>query len=269
MAKKQLALDETPNTAQTTFYRQIGIKRVLICFHGFQSSSRHDIQSFKDYFDKVNDDDSFEVVLVNLYDYGDKKTYSRKMMLQRAENVVKEYIDKKYVVYLLAYSYSVGIAAKCCTDFPSIEKLTLISPTIYILKTKLFSGYFKMLKKRIKIQAKYKKKAKAMFEKSHSQGMIKLVFSIMFAILHYRKYLKSLRCKVFMTKGNQDELCITNTFSYISKKSKNSITMSKVYPNEDHVMFMSLEHGKQAYDDVLRFVFHIEPEEDNSFDIRF
>ncbi len=269
--KKELDLSQTPDLGKTSFYKSVDVKRVLICFHGFETSTRHDISSFKEYFDKLNNNKNYEVALINLYDWGNKKTYKSKLMLQRAENAVKEYLDKGYVVYLLAYSFSVGIAAKCCTDFPQIEKLALISPTIYLIKTKLLSGYMKMLTKRLKFKAKYRKKAQSMIKRDHSAGLLKLVLSISKCILKYRKYLKALRCKVFMTKGNQDELCISNTFSYISHKSKNSITMSKIYPGEDHMMFMSLEHGKRAYDDVLRFIFHVYDfdEENENNDIRF
>lgn len=266
MAKTQLELNQVPITQQTTFYKTIGIKKVLICFHGFETTKTHDITAFKQYFESVNVSGEFEVALVNLYDYGNKKTYRHKTMLLRAENACREYLNRGYMVYILAYSFSAGIAARCCTDFPQIEKLTLISPTIYVLKTKLLSGYCKLLGKRLKFKAKYKKKAAKMIARDHSAGITKLLINILIATVKYRKYLKSLRCKVFMVKGNNDEVCITNTFSYISKKSKNTITMSKVYPNEDHMMIISKEHGKMVYDDVLRFNFHIEKGDDFNAD---
>lgn len=266
MPKTQLKINQYPITQQTAFYKTVGIKKVLICLHGFETTKTHDITSFKKYFERVNISDEFEVVLINLYDYGDKRTYRHKLMLIKAENACREYLNRGYIVYLLAYSFSAGIAARCCTDFPQIEKLTLISPTIYVLKTKLLSGYAKLLGKRYKFKAKYKKKATKMFVKDHSAGLTKLLINILIATVKYRKYLKSLRCKVFMVKGNDDEVCITNTFSYISKKSKNTITMSKVYPNEDHMMIISLEHGKMVYDDVLRFNFHIEKGDDFNSD---
>lgn len=269
--KDQIDPSSKPSINQTTFFATPNVKRVLICLHGFETAKTHDMTAFKDYFDKNNTNPNFSVVLVNLYEYGDKKTYRSKLMYKKAYDVVKKYIEEGYVVYLLAYSFSVGIAAKCCVDFPSVQKLALISPTIYIYRTKLLGGYTQMLIKRLKIKAKYRKKAKKVFTKDHSRGMFKLTCNIAKSILEYRKYLKKLTCKVLMIKGNQDELSISNTFSYISSKSKDSITASKIYPNENHVMFLTLEHGKRAFNDVLMFIFHMDlaDKEEEKNDIRY
>jgi esterase/lipase len=176
-------------------------------------------------------------------------------------------LEKGYVVYLMAYSFSVGIAAKLCVEFPSIEKLVLVSPTIYIVKTGLLPGYVKMLGKRMEFNRKYRKEKKhqAVIKKTkaNNTGVVKLAFRISHAILKYRKYLKEIRCKMLLIKGKKDELSIPQTFTYITKKTEKAITMIKVYPEENHIMIMSLSHGKRAYDDILRFVYHFSSGEEN------
>ena len=257
MEKREIGLQDTLTLTRTSFYKTIQVKRVLICFHGFMTSSWHDCTAFKKYFDSINDNPNFEVELVNLYTWGDKSTYSSKSFYKLAYEAVKKHIDKGEIVYLLSYSFSADLAARLTCEFPQIEKLCLISPTTYIVKTKLLASYISMAVKNLKLRLKYKRKAKKIIQKTKMDGIVRLAINIAKSIVKNRKYLKYVNCKVFMCKGNKDEFSISQTFHYISRKSKNAIIMSKTYPDENHVMFCTLEHGIRVFQDVLRFTFHM------------
>ncbi len=247
---------------QTTFFEKVNVKRVLICFHGFQTSTIHDLDVFKNYFLKVNKNLNYEVCLVDLYDFGQEDTYKAHLMMKRATEAVDSYLNKGYIVYLLAYSFSAGIAAKIAMEHPEITKIVLVSPTIYLIKTGLISGYFRLIGKHLRLKAMYRKKLEKMpGVKSGNKGFVRLALQIAKATSKYRPYLKGLKCKVLMLKGSKDELSIAPTFSYISKKSSSATTMSKIYPGKDHVMITTITDGKQAFDDILLFIFHMNSKE--------
>lgn len=259
MKKSVLKNKEAPTTEVTTQIGALHIKKVVVCFHGFMSSKSHDLQAFKDFFDSVNSNPDWEISLVNLFDFGNRKTYKSKLMYERGKEAVEGFLAKGYVVYLLAYSYSVGIAARICTEHPEIEKLVLVSPTIYLVKTGLLAGYFNLFIKHVKVRKKLKKRKKPIRGMvTLKPGFFKLAMSIAYSIAHYRKYLEHISANLFIFKGSEDELSIPQTFSYIAKKSKDTIVMSKTYPGQDHIMIMSLEHGKEAFEDILTFLFHLE-----------
>lgn len=178
--------------------------------------------------------------------------------MKRATEAVEDYLKKGYIVYLLAYSFSVGIAAKIADEHPEITKIVLVSPTIYLMKTGLINGYCRLIAKHFRLKAMYRKKLSKMpGVKSGNKGFVKLAFQIARATTKYRPYLKGLKCKVLMLKGSEDELSISPTFSYISKKSSSATTMSKIYPGKDHVMITTEKDGKDAFDDILLFIFHM------------
>lgn len=248
---------------RTTFFDYKGMKKVLICFHGYQTRNIHDLQEFKNYFEEKNRDKNCEVYLANLYDFGDKTTYNQKLMYDRARSVTKAFIDKGYLVYVLAYSFSAGIGARICEEFPEISKLVLVSPTTYLLKTKLLINYLKVAYNHIKFRIKFKKKASSIMKKTKMAGIVKLSYAISVSIVINRKHLKKLRCKIFMIKGLNDEFSISNTFSYVSNKAKRAITVSKIYPGRNHTMIINRETGIDEYNDILKFVFHMNISEDS------
>ena len=250
-------INDVISLRRTGFFSLKGVKKVLICFHGFQTSLKHDLQDFKTYFDEVNQNKFNEVCLASLYTLGDKKTYSHKKMYEKARTIVKDYIDRGYLVYILAYSFSSGLCAKICNEFSEVSKLVLVSPTTYLLKTRLLINYIIIAIKHIKFRLKYGNKGKALLKKNKSNGVIKLSIAISVSIVHFRKFLKKVRCRIFMIKGNKDEFSITNTFSYISMKAERAITQSKIYPSLDHTMIINKETGIDAYNDILKFVFHM------------
>ena len=47
-------INDVISLRRTGFFSLKGVKKVLICFHGFQTSLKHDLQDFKTYFDEVN-----------------------------------------------------------------------------------------------------------------------------------------------------------------------------------------------------------------------
>ena len=80
-------------------------------------------------------------------DPDDKKTYNRKKQINVLAEQVKQYAEQNYIIYLLGYSYTCGICARVATMFPKyIRKLIFISPTLYLLKTKLLMSYLKQPK---------------------------------------------------------------------------------------------------------------------------
>ena len=260
--EKFLEENEDPSSGKTTFYKDVNVKRVLLCLHGLQTSTTHDLTEFKKYFDEVNPNPNWEVVLVDLYKFGDKKTYGTKNVVRAAEKATEEYLNKGYVVYVLAYSFSASIGARLCVLHPEIEKLVLVSPTIYVLRTGLMKGYIKLFIKHLKFNHKYKKKLKkkknmAKIVKSSSKGFPKLIATVTGTVWGNRKYCKLIQNKVFVSVGKEDELCIPSTFTYISKKSKSSVSLSKIYPSQNHTMIYNRDTGLEAYKDILYFLFHI------------
>jgi len=254
----QINLADKPATENTMFFNKQNVKRVLICLHGFETRNIHDCVEFKEYFDEVNTNPNYEVDLFTFYDWGNNKTYKHKLFYEKCKNEVQKYYDKGYVVYILAYSFSASIGAKLCAEFPRIEKLVLVAPTTYLIRTKLLISYLKIAGKQIKFKLKYKAKAKKVLKRTKNDGLIKLFFAMTGTILSYRKFLKRLDGKVLMIKGAEDEFSINNTFSYVSYKAKNAVTISKIYPGHNHIMFMERDKAICAYKDVLYFIFHIE-----------
>ena len=254
----QIDLAEKPATDKTMFFAKQNVKRVLLCLHGFETRNIHDCVEFKKYFDDVNSNPSYELDLFTFYEWGEPKSYKHKMFYEKCRAEVQKYYDKGYVVYILAYSFSASIGAKLCVEFPKIEKLVLVAPTTYLIRTKLLINYLKIACKQVKFKLKYKEKANKVLIRTKNNGLIKLFFAMTGTILSYRKYLKKLDGKVLMIKGSEDEFSINNTFSYVSYKAKNAVTISKVYPGYNHIMFMERDKAICAYKDVLYFIFHIE-----------
>lgn len=199
--------NEPPSTELTQEIPGLVVKKVLICLHGFQSSKEHDLKAFKDYFESLNDNPNLEVCLVDLFEFGEKETYNSKKMFRKADETVRDYLAKGYVVYMLAYSFSVGIAARICSEHPEIEKLVLVSPTIYLIKTGLLQGYISLLIKHMKVTRMMKKRKRMLkASKTMNPGFFILAIAIAASIRKNRKYLKKLSCKVFIFKGSEDEL---------------------------------------------------------------
>jgi esterase/lipase len=244
---------------QTSFFQKSNVRRVLICFHGFQVSRTHDFTQFKAFFEENNPKPGFfEVALVSLYDFGDPKTYKPRLMIRRAEEAVESYRKKGYVIYLLAYSFSATIAARLAVEYPEIQKITLVSPTISLLKTGILRGYLKLLRKYLRMKRRLKPRLndsqKAKVKKEG--GMFKLAWAIARIIHQNRHYLKKVSCKVFMLKGQEDELSVGNTFTSIAKETSRAISSTTIYPGGDHVMIINLATGRKAYCDILSFNFH-------------
>ena len=258
MLVDQIDLNSKPETENTTFFKKQNVKRVLLCLHGFKTSTRHDCVDFKNYFNKVNTNPNFEIQNITFYEWGNSKTYRHKMFYEVCRKAVKGYIDKGYVVYILAYSFSASIGAKLCVEFPQIDKLVLVAPTTYLIRTKLLINYVAVANKQIHLKLKYRKKATKIMKKTKTERIITLFWAMTFTLLAYRKYLKKIKCKVFMIKGAKDEFSINHTFSYVSYKAKDAITISKVYPNHNHTMFMDVKRAVPAFRDVLYFIFHID-----------
>lgn len=258
MLVDQIDLNAKPDTINTTFFKKQDVKRVLLCLHGFKTASRHDCVDFQNYFNSVNKNPNFEVQNVTFYQWGNPKTYHHAMFYDTCKKAVKEYLDKGYVVYILAYSFSASIGAKLCVEFPQIDKLVLVAPTTYLVKTRLLINYLAFAYKQICLKIKYRSKAKKIMKRNKTEGIIRLFWAMTFTLTSYRRYLKKLKCKVFMIKGAKDEFSINNTFSYVSYKAKNAITISKVYPGHNHTMFMDVKRAVPAFKDVLYFIFHIE-----------
>jgi len=254
----QIDLETKPDTGKTTFFKKQNVKRVLLCLHGFKTSLRHDCVDFKEYFQRVNTNPNFEVQNVTFYEWGNAKTYHHAMFYDVCRRAVKEYLDKGYVVYILAYSFSASIGAKLCVEFPQIDKLVLVAPTTYLIKTRLLVNYLAVANKQIHLKLKYHQRATSFMKKTKTERLVALFFAMAFTLTAYRKYLKKLKCKVFMIKGANDEFSINHTFSYVSYKAKDAITISKVYPGHNHTMFMDVKRAIPAYKDVLYFVFHID-----------
>lgn len=258
MLVDQIDINAKPETINTTFFKKQDVKRVLLCLHGFKTQSRHDCEDFRKYFNRVNTNKNFDVVNVTFYEWGNPKTYHHVSFYEKCKKTVQEYLDKGCVVYILAYSFSASLGAKLCVDFPQIEKLVLVAPTTYLVKTRLLYNYLAFAAKQIHFKFKYKNKAKKIMKKNKTERIITLFWAMTFTLTSYRKYLKKLKCKVFMIKGAKDEFSINHTFSYVSYKAKDAITISKVYPGHNHTMFMDVKRGKDAFKDVLYFIFHIE-----------
>ena len=257
MKKVSLSVKEDVNLGSTNFYNKVSVKRVLLCFNGFTTNKKHDLLIFKNFFDRHNINKNYDVKLVWLYDVGNTKSYNEKSMYKRAYDATKKELDKGNIVYLLGYSFSANITARLAVEFPSIEKICLISPTTYLIKTSLLFSYIQFAFKNLKFRLKYKNRANKFLKKTKIDGVVKLTYEIAKSIAKNRRYLKKVDCKVFMTKGGSDNLSITDTFNYIAKKSKNAIIISKIYPNRGHTMIMAIESGRLTFQDVLSFIFHM------------
>lgn len=235
----------------------VKVKRVIICCNGFINLKQHALQVFKDYFDSIPHSEDQEVVLINLYNPDDKKTFNRKKQVKVLVDEVKKYVEQQYIIYLLGYSYTCGMCAKVATMFPqSIRKLIFISPTIYLLKTKLLWSYLKMAGKYIKIRCKHPKKSKKTVERAHIKGIIPISFNVACSIVQNRKYFKKVRCKIFVGKAQNDDLCIGKTLWKITHKLEQNRVTIKSYQTGGHTMIMHMESGKDCFDDVLSFTYH-------------
>lgn len=134
---------------------EVKVKRVIICCNGFINTKKHNLKCFKDYFETINTDENNEVCLISLYSPEDKTTYNRNKQYNVLKSKIDEYVQKNYIIYLLGYSYTAGFVAKAASEYPEhIRKLILISPTIYLLKTKLLWNYLKVAAKYIHMKIK-------------------------------------------------------------------------------------------------------------------
>ncbi len=236
----------------------VKVKRVIICCNGFINLKKHALAVFKEYFDQVGHDENHEVKLINLYDPDDKKTYNRKKQINVLAEQVKQYAEQNYIIYLLGYSYTCGICARVATMFPKyIRKLIFISPTLYLLKTKLLMSYLKMAAKYIKIRCKHPKKSKKTVEKAHIKGIIPIAYNVACSIVKNRKYFKKVRCRVFVGKSKDDAFCIGKTLWKITHRLEQNQVTIKSYQSGGHTMIMHLELGKECFDDILQFAYHI------------
>ena len=237
-------------------------KMVIICAHGFINNDRHDLQEFKDYFDRINTRKNLEVQLVYLYDPTDKKSYKHKLMYQRLLTKCQEYANKGYIIYILGYSFSAGMCAHVASLVPQVRKMVLVAPTIYLIKTKLLGNYLKVAYKDIKLRLKHGKKAARIMEKMKTKGVVRLSYNIALATFRERKWFRKVKCKTLMLKGSEDSFASSNTFHTISKRIFKKVPSTmKVYPGQDHLMILHIEKGKIAYDDILNFTYHFKTSE--------
>lgn len=237
---------------------EVKVKRVIICCNGFINTKKHNLKCFKDYFETINTDENNEVCLISLYSPEDKTTYNRNKQYNVLKSKINEYVQKNYIIYLLGYSYTAGFVAKAASEYPEhIRKLILISPTIYLLKTKLLWNYLKVAAKYIHMKIKNPVRTKKAMSKSRMQGIIPISYNIALSIYKNRRYFKKVKCKVFVGKVQNDELCIGKTLWKITHKLLASMVTIKSYVEGGHTMIMDLEYGKQCYDDILAYTFHI------------
>lgn len=237
---------------------KVKVKRVIICCNGFINLKKHALQSFSDYFYSLPHDENNEIALINLYNPDDKKTYSRKKQYSVLLKEVKKYVDKQYIIYLLGYSYTCGFCAKVASVYPEhIKKLVFIAPTLYLLKTKLLFSYLKMAGKYLKIRLKHPKKSKKTVERAHIKGIIPIAYNVARSIVKNRKYFKRARCKVFIGKAKDDAFCIGKTLWKITHRLEQNQVTIKSYQQGGHTMIMHLELGKDCYDDILSFTYHM------------
>lgn len=254
--------------SQDTLTLMESAKMVIICSHGFINSERHDFAEFKAYFDSINERKNLEVELCYLYDPLDKKTYRHKLMFQKLLGMCQDYARRGYIIYLLSYSFSAGMCAHAAAMIPQVRKIILAAPTIFLIKTKLLGTYLRVAYKDIKLRIKHGKKAARIMEKMKTKGVVRLSYNIALATFRERKWFRKVPCKTLMIKGSNDSFAASNTFHTISRRIKKAPSTMKVYPNENHLMVIHLEHGKKAYDDILNFTFHfkisdrVEEEED-------
>lgn len=79
---------------------EVKVKRVIICCNGFINTKKHNLKSFKDYFETINTDENNEVCLISLYSPEDKTTYNR----NKQYNVLKSKIDE-YVQKIISFTF--------------------------------------------------------------------------------------------------------------------------------------------------------------------
>lgn len=162
---------------------EVKVKRVIICCNGFINTKKHNLKCFKDYFETINTDENNEVCLISLYSPEDKTTYNRNKQYNVLKSKIDEYVQKNYIIYLLGYSYTASFVAKAASEYPEhIRKLILISPTIYLLKTKLLWNYLKVAAKYIHMKIKNPVRTKKAMSKSRMQGIIPISYNIALSI---------------------------------------------------------------------------------------
>lgn len=241
---------------------QTPVKRVMICCNGFINTKNHPLSEFKNYFDSINSDPNKTVVTINLYDPADKKTFKRKKQYNVLIEEVQRYAKENYIIYLLGYSYTCGISARISTMFPQVKKLILISPTLYLLKTKLLFSYLKTAFKYIKLRCSHPNKSKKTMSKLNKRGTIPLSYNVAKTIFKDRKYFKKVHCRVFVGKAQDDELCVGKTLWKITHKLEQNRVTLKSYPSGGHTMIMHQDRAQTCFDDILSFAFHIKNAQD-------
>lgn len=243
--------------------QNIPVKRIMICCNGFINTKNHACLEFSDYFHSINKNLDMEVITIDLYDPRDPKTYKRKLQRKVLIDEVSKWADKNYIIYLLGYSYSAGICAHVSTLFPQVRKLILISPTLYLLKTRLLVSYLKTAAKYLKIRFRHPRKSKSAMNRMRTKGIIRLSYNVARSIFSERKYFKKVRCKVFVGKAINDSFCIGKTLWKITHSLELNRVTLKSYPQGGHNMIMHLDSGKECFDDILLFAFHFKNPEDN------
>lgn len=234
----------------------IPVKRILICCNGFINTKNHACFEFKEYFDSLNTNENNLVKTIDLYDPKDPKTYNRKVQRKVLIEEVKIWAEKNYIIYLLGYSYSAGICAHVSTLFPQVRKLIFISPTVYLLKTKLLVSYLKTATKYLKIRIKHPNKSKNAMNRMRTKGIIRLSYNVARSIFNERKHFRKVRCRVFVGKAQNDSFCIGKTLWKITHSLELNLVTLKSYPEGGHTMIMHTDIGKECFDDILAFAFH-------------
>jgi esterase/lipase len=230
-------------------------KEVLICLHGYQTSSTHDLQAFKDYcLEHRLLKENQEISLVSLYEWENSKTYTAKAMYQKAAEAVRGYIEKGYEVSVLAYSFSAPFAGLLSQQY-HLQKIILVSPTIFLVRSGLIMKYVKLLFKVIRLHSANKEMSKKVFQKVNFGSLVELTYASVVSIVHYRRFLKKVDTPLLYLKGKEDAISLDQTFFYIGKRSQGALKIACFYPKCDHMMIASKEQGPRSFQDIVSFVF--------------
>lgn len=120
-------------------------KEVIILIHGFKKQSKNDFEDFLElHNNKLND---YELVKLDYYDGNNLDTINHKHFDNVLIEQLEKYKDRK--VKIISYSFGCILALNNISNYPNVNNILLIMPTLFINKW-TWVKMFKEVKKKEK-----------------------------------------------------------------------------------------------------------------------